>query len=99
MTEKPAAIEMPFWSPEWHKEATRQIAFRGRLKPGAVLGRIAIVGHEHGDEVAVNPNLTPIPVFDDGMPKEIRGLPVLETLEFAGNFILNEVLPMFRKFV
>ena len=77
----------------------RQESFRGRVKPGAIVARFEMGYSEVGAEVQVNPELTLMPVFGDGMPKQIRGLPVISTLGNAGMFIENEVVPRFERFL
>jgi hypothetical protein len=70
---------------------------RGILKPGAVLSRAEVTYGPHG-KVKMNPKLTVIPVFDNRMPKEIRGRPVISTLQDTQRFI-EDFLPMFEQFL
>jgi hypothetical protein len=76
-----------------------QKTLRGRLKPGAVLSRLQMSTAGEGDHVRVETKVAPVPVFDDCMPKEIRGLPFFDILSQAGVFIRDKVVPMFRPFL
>lgn len=72
--------------------------FRPILKPGAIIARIEVLESPPGSEVRVKPNSQLLPVFDEGAPKEIEGLGVVDTLLDCARFIRIEVLPRFAKF-
>jgi len=73
--------------------------FRGLLKPGTVLSRVQVGESEAGAQVYVKPQLTVAPVFDDRMPKKIRGLSAPDSLARAAIFIEFTVLPALEPFV
>lgn len=73
--------------------------FRGMFESGAVLASLEMGYADVGDKVEMNPAITAIPVFDKRMPKPIRGRPVYSTLGKTGEFIENEVLPAFKRFL
>ena len=72
--------------------------FRPVLKPDAILLRWEMAYADKGTEVQVKPVTTVIPQFDEGMPTEIRGRPVYDTLYYCRTFIEAEVLPAFARF-
>jgi hypothetical protein len=78
---------------------SRIVPYRGRVKAGAVIARLEMGYSEVGAKVTVNPVLSLLEVFDDAAPKEVRGLPIRKTLGSIGDFIENEVLPRFERFV
>lgn len=77
----------------------RHEAFRGRVKPGKVIARLQMGYSEAGAKVYPKPKFGFSPVFDDGMGKQIRGVPILKILGGAGNFISSEVIPRFKRFL
>jgi hypothetical protein len=76
----------------------RQERFRGRIEPGTIVARLEMGHSEAGAEAYVDPEFTLVTVFGDGMPEQIRGLPVISTLRDAAVFIENEVVPCFERF-
>lgn len=72
--------------------------FRGRLEPGAVLTRMELANYREEDVVHVEAEFPAIPIFDNRMPKKLRGVQVVRTLDLARFFIRVGVLPLFRPF-
>jgi hypothetical protein len=74
-----------------------QTTFRGWLKTGAVLARLQLTpGTQEGDKMHMECSFAPIPIFDNGMPKQLRGIAPIATLWAAGQFIDRVVIPLFR---
>jgi hypothetical protein len=68
------------------------------LAVGAMLTRVELVQPAPPSQLAVKHVLTLQPVFDVGMRKSFRGLPIISTLQQAGEFVENEVLPLLERF-
>jgi hypothetical protein len=77
----------------------RHAIFNNRvMKAGAVVARFEIVNTIKGTEMDMDFKPTCVPVFDVGMPKEIRGVQVMGCMGFAHEFIRDEVLTIFERF-
>ena len=72
--------------------------FRGTMKAGKILARFEVGNCETGAEIYPDVNLSLLPVFDVGGPKEVTNRPVVDTLRRTVNFIESEVVPRFIKF-
>jgi hypothetical protein len=77
-------------------EIASQEFFEGRLHVGATLTRLEIVRADAGSKVNVKMKPAFRPVFDESMP-DVGGLPVLETLLAAGEFIFDTIIPDFER--
>ncbi len=73
--------------------------FHGPLKPGEIVTRFGMVESVIRVAGEVHPELTLTMVFDDKLPKAVRGAPVIATLESVGQFIEYGLLPKFERFL
>lgn len=69
------------------------------IEVGAVIARFEMGKPEHGAEVNVNTKLSAIPVFDKGMPEKLHKIPAVGVLSAAHDFVRDDVLPTFEKFL
>ena len=68
------------------------------FKPNTILIRGTIKHPPGRRNVRMQPEIHVLPVFDTGMPREIRGQPIIRTIGRAGEFIRQVVVPMFERF-
>jgi hypothetical protein len=71
----------------------------GILKEGAILAVLKMSSASGESQLQLNPQIVLAPVFDLGMPKEIRFIPVLEVLRRSLWFVERTVVPSLRKFL
>lgn len=71
----------------------------GILKPGAILARLEVTGMVKGAKLQIEHQPTFVPLLDKRMSKELRRVPVLHALEACRDFIRDEVIPGFEKFL
>jgi hypothetical protein len=72
---------------------------QGILKEGAILAVIHISSVSGESDVKMRPEIKMAPVFDIGMPKEIRAVPVIEVLRRSLWYVERTVVPNLRKFI
>ncbi len=74
--------------------------YPGALKPDTVVARLRYADRSAYKRVVhMTAELTFIPVLDDSMPRVVSGIEVIRLLSNVGQFVENELLPAFRRFV
>jgi hypothetical protein len=66
---------------------------------GAVIARFEMRDIKKGTEMKMDFNMTATPVFDNRMPKEIRGIAPVMGIAAAYEVIKDDILPTFEKFL